>query len=256
MSIWTSDLFAARAVPVRAVLLLTQIALSGCLGSQGGAFGFLSGGDDDARAQVTRKVALYGGDVVVQGPLGYCVDPDSVRDDGRAAFVLLASCESLSGLRAPRSVEPALITVSVLPENSSAAFTVPAAAEIVRDMAPAKALATRESAGLSLVQLASGGDALYSGGDKRYWRAAMMINGYLVGLGLYAPEGSPMADKGGGALLIDMAGVLRRANPERAAARPAVVAASAAGSAPVAATGAADKSLLRVVWQGLFPKSQ
>jgi len=194
------------------MVFLAVLPLAGCFGSDIGTLGFLSAGKEEAGQAVLRKVALYDGDVVVRGPGGYCIDRRTLRPDGRAGFVLVASCESLSGLRG-QAVEPVLITVSVLPDME--AGSVLTAEEMANDLAPAEVLAAHESDGLTLVQLSSGGDRILPEGDARHWRGSMAMNGHMIGLALYARKGSPMAGADGRGMLIELAQRIRRASPER-----------------------------------------
>ncbi len=241
MSTWTSDITgSARAALLGALIL----PLAGCLGEGGGtpgAMGFLSGG---AAPAPLRRIALYDGAVVVAGPPGYCIDGRAVRRGRAGNFVLLASCAQLSGSEA-LSVDPAMITVSVL--SYTAGVTQPTAAQITRSAAPARALRELDGDGVSLVHLDSGGDAAVPGGDPRYWRAGMVVNGHLIGLAIYGGKGSAVAGDAGLNVLMEMAETLREESPERAPAAPD----SPDAPAPVAKTGTGSKS----VFSGLFPKA-
>jgi len=106
-------------------------------------------------AAALRQVALYQGAVTVAGPPGYCLDQQSLRRGAAGAVVLIASCESLSG-KAGTPVDPAVMTVSVLPERLSPAR--PSTAEIAATMAPATVRNQHEDAELALVQVSEGGD--------------------------------------------------------------------------------------------------
>ena len=220
MSTWISE---RPARWLRAGTLAVVLPLAGCFGSDGGALGFLAsgtGGEAEESAKVLRKIALYDGDVVVRGPRGYCIDRRSLRRREDGGFVLLASCESLSGLRGA-GVEPVLITVAVLPDPPEGAVpAVPSADEIARSMAPAEVLTTHEEDALTLVHFASGGDKILPGGDARHWRGGMRLNGHLIALALYAKAESAMAGTAGRGLLAKVAGRMRRASPDRPAAAP------------------------------------
>lgn len=209
----------ARAGLVRAFLLAAVLPLAGCFGPDTGALSFLASGNEEPAARdVLRKVSLYEGDVVVRGPSGYCIDRQTLRKRSTGGFVLLASCESLSGLRG-QEVEPVVMTVSVLPDTRGVAR--PAAEDIARLMAPAKVLAAHETGDVTLVHFASGGEGILPDGDARHWRGGMVLNGHLLGLALYSGKGGPMAGKKGRALLTDLARAIRRASPDRPPPPPA-----------------------------------
>lgn len=158
------------------------------------------------------EVPLYGGGVVVRGPRGYCVDGSSLRRGSGSNLVFLASCESLTG--APGvSVEPALIVVSVLARRADA--SPPTAEGIARSMAPKRPLEMFDRDGVAVVHLDAGGAQALPGGDPRYWRGGMLINGHLVGLAVYGRAGSFVSGARGGQLIFDVARSVRAASPVR-----------------------------------------
>jgi len=206
-----------RARTARALFLGgALLPLMGCFGPDTGALSFLASGNEKTQVarDVLRKASLLGGDVVVRGPEGYCVDRRSLRHSDTSGFALLASCESLSGVRG-QPVEPVLMTVSVAPGGPE--VQRPGATEIAALMAPAQVLAAHEDAGLALVNFASGGDKVLPGGDARHWRGGMVVNGHLVGLALYARKGGVMAGGDGRRMLTELARSIRRASPDRPA---------------------------------------
>lgn len=159
---------------------------------------------------VLPRIELFRGAVVVAGPRGYCIDRQSLRRNATGAFVLIASCESLTG-KAGQPVAPAVMTVSVVPDTQGAA--PPSAASLAALARPADVLQSAEADGLSVVQLASGGDRLLPMGDPRHWRGGMVINGHIIGLAVYGPAGSAVSGDAGRALLTALAETLRRLSP-------------------------------------------
>jgi len=204
---------AAPGRAIRPALLGLVLPLAGCFGQDTGALGFLASGNEEMARDVLRKVSLYEGDVVVRGPGGYCIDRRTLRKRADGGFALLASCETLSGLRG-QDVEPVVMTVSVMPDTPGA--TRPGADQIAALMAPAEVLARHETADVAMVQFASGGDGVLPNGDPRHWRGGMRLNGHVIGLALYARKGSALAGKDGRALIADLARTIRRSSPERA----------------------------------------
>ena len=203
MSTWISD---CPRWPALAFAIC--LSLAGCLGKgAGGERGFFSQADGGAPL---RQVALYDGAVVVAGPAGYCLDKQGIKRGPRGEIVVIASCESLSG-KAGRAVDPAIMTVSVLPRRLSSSR--PTAKDIAATMAPASILARHEGAEISLVQLSDGGDQLLAGGDPRHWRGGLRINGHVVGLAVYGPEGSAAAGADGRQMILSLADRLRQLNP-------------------------------------------
>ena len=195
------------------------VMLAGCVAVAEGPtaeIGFL--GDGRAAAPV-REVSLQGGQVIVAGPPGYCIDTRSVRRGRGGHFVLLASCQNLTG-QSDLGVEPAVMTVLSLPLDTRA--EQPSADDLAASLAPARVLEKIDGDGVSIVHVAGGGAAGIQGGDPRYLLAAMLINGHITGLALYGAKGSPVAGKAGRRLIMDLAEALREASPVLPVPAPAI----------------------------------
>lgn len=191
---------AARRGTLRAGLLLVCLPLAACLDVAGEA------GPDDA----LRALAFYDGEVIVTGPRGYCIDRSSIKRGPAGRFALLASCESLTD-QPGISVDPAALTVAVLPHATSA--EQPSSEAMAEALGRASVRDTEDGDGIALVHIAQGGDTVLPGGDPSYWRASMVINGHLVGLAAYGPKDGAIAGTGGRDLLRDLAETLRAASP-------------------------------------------
>lgn len=190
------------------VAIIGLFGLSGCLASNLPGLGTGSSAPRD----VTRTVTLYDGDVVVRGPQGYCIDRKSLRNRAGQGFVMLASCEALSGVRGD-GVEPVIMTLTVLPGQADA--TRPSAAAVAGSLPGVQVLDTVEEDDISLVHFASGGDQALAGKDPRHWRGAMAVNGHLIGLALYGRQGSAMAGTEGKGLLRALAQNTKLSSPVR-----------------------------------------
>jgi len=236
------------------------LPLAACLGDGEGALGLRP--NASILAEAPRRVAVFGGNVVVTGPEGYCVDPGSVQKQRDAAFALLASCTHMG--RAPQSnVWPAVVTVSVLGRDAGAAQ--PTAARLAAPWANSGVIDQIDSDGISLIQLERGGDALLPGGDPRHWRGALVINDHMIGLAVYGEAGSGMRAGTGRALLIAAAEAMRDASPRKRAvqadapATPAKVQTAApdgedAKASPKLSRKARPGRELKSLVQGLFRK--
>ena len=65
-------------------------------------------------------VAVTSDMVTVTGPEGFCVDPESTRDSGDTAFVLMGNCAVISGRRsAGQPSVPAVLTASLSEADAS-----------------------------------------------------------------------------------------------------------------------------------------
>jgi len=166
-------------------------------------------GDPMKSGAVMRRAPMAGGNVVVAGPKGYCIDGKSLTDKISGGFAILASCFSLTKGRVGGYVEPAIMTVTVLPRKLRA--EQPDAATL--GSGTTQVLERIDGDGISLVHLARGGKALSESSDPKYWRGAMVINGHVVGLAVYAPNGSKLAGPEGRKLAMALAEQLRTVSP-------------------------------------------
>jgi hypothetical protein len=155
-------------------------------------------------------VRLVRGDVVVSATQGYCVDPDTLRARGSNGFAMLASCRILSGGAEGPLVAPVLITVTVGPKGSGADLPEP---QTLAAISAAPLLNATMSDGLVLARLGGGGQDVLENGDPRYWRGAFVQGTRLVVLALYAPMGSELTGRAGGALLSDLHTRIRADSP-------------------------------------------
>jgi len=201
--------------------LVLTLPLAACVGGAG-----LTGITEDEKSEnAPRRAAFFGGDVIVTGPDGYCVDPGSVQRGGDAGFALIASCAHLGN--APASdVRPAVVTVSVLARDGRAQR--PSAARLAAPWANAGVIRQVDRDNVSLIQLERGGDTSLPGGAPRHWRGAMVINGHVIGLAAYGEPGSGVAEKAGQDILVAVAAAMMAASPRRPA--PAATEADAPGA--------------------------
>lgn len=191
-----------RGIAVRAMGLASCLPLSACL----------EGADPPARQDAMRTISFYDGAVTVDSPRGYCIDRASVRQDADGRFALLASCESLTG-EPGLAVAPAVMTVAVLPRTGET--TPPDAAAMTQAVGPDTVRRAEEDDGITLVQVANGGEAVLPQGDPAHWRASMMLNGHVVGLAAYGPKDGEIAGPQGRELLRAFGATLRAAEEGR-----------------------------------------
>ncbi|MDQ2090923.1 hypothetical protein [Marimonas arenosa] len=185
------------------------LVLTGCLSETDGTLGLLSAsatGPAGAASGATRpakpplrQAELVRGKVAVVAPRGYCLVRRTLRRGVTGGFALIASCNSLTGSFGSADVDPVVMTVQVQPGLLTR--TLPSADGLATAMQPARALHKIDGDGMTLVHLDSGGDRGLPAGDPRHWRGALMVNGYLVGLALYAPKGSAQAGPRGRRLI-------------------------------------------------------
>ena len=167
MSIWTSK---------GALAALGLLLLSGC-GDAGFPLGALP--DQATRAELAR------GAVIVQAPPGYCIDRQALRRAPRGDFALLARCDTLGvrGFFPHRRL--ALLTVTTAPLGADA--PAPDLADLQQSVAPARVIETTMAGDLPMIRLETPGDAVEELAPQ-HWRSALVLNGQLVALALYAPD--------------------------------------------------------------------
>ncbi|WP_375688477.1 hypothetical protein [Pseudooceanicola sp. LIPI14-2-Ac024] len=169
------------------------------------------------------QAPIAGGEILVKGPEGYCVDGSSLDNRATGGFAMLASCYVMTGGKSGPQVAPVVMTVAASPLDP--AVGVPSRDALAGAFAPAPVLARSQVRGVTLVHLGTGGDTRVPQADPRHWRGAMELNGFLVLFAVYGPQNSTEAGKGGSALLLELADALRAAKPapgpERTAQAPA-----------------------------------
>ena len=208
----------------KALMILAIAGLAACdstTGTGGGAPGFLaalSSPQNDAQSQARAAgapmvwTALARGDVVVQGPRGYCVDPVTVEKRGNSGFAMIASCNILSDGATGPQVPALLVTVTVGPREDD--VTVPSA-ETIAALAGGTLQQSETRDGSVFAQLAGGGKMLISDGEDRYWRAAFIQAEHLVSLAMYLPEGSNLAGSDGVDFLETVVEAIKNASREK-----------------------------------------
>ena len=157
------------------------------------------------------QAPIAGGDILIKGPPGYCVEGRSLRNRASGGFALLASCHVMTGGKSGAEVAPAVMTVSA--QAMAGGVQVPDRRALAQAFAPSQVLAQSSVKGLTMVHLGQGGDTAVPDADPRHWRGAMALNGYLVSLAVYGPKDSAEAGAAGSALLVELAEALRRARP-------------------------------------------
>ena len=148
------------------------------------------------------NVGLAGGDIVLSAPDGYCIDRQTLRRLGPNGFAVIARCDTMGVPGGFGGFDLAIITVTTARQQPGSSAPTPS--DVARSAGSAKVLDTRSRDGLALVRFGTGGHAV-EGVSDIHWRGAFALNGHLVGIGLYAPDGSDALGSGGMSLLRDLA---------------------------------------------------
>ncbi|KAJ56991.1 hypothetical protein ACMU_00425 [Actibacterium mucosum KCTC 23349] len=201
----------------RAFAVLSPLVLAGCLGDINGT----------VPAAVTRSV--MDGQVVVAGPDGYCVDPRATRENRDEAFVLLASCSSVSAT--PSATAPfakSLITVTVTRPAQTGEFdaSLSGAEAFFRSSDGRSAIAMDgDPSGVSLVstettddmfvlqaELSDNGRA--EGLGRNQWRAIFVVNDNLLSASVMSLASSELSAETGMAILQALVRKIRATSPK------------------------------------------
>jgi len=220
-----------KAVLFGAVLVL--FTLAGCGGGptfmRNGGGGVLNGA---ARAdRLTSRPAPFvttvsDGQVVVDGPIGFCVDRSATKDNGANAFVLLGNCASLSNAKINESSNvKALLTASLAkPVDGDAPQQDGAALAAFFNSDAGRGTLSREntSGPVNIIETFYQDDVFYvypdDGGsgardlDATYWRAILVIKGRLVSLTVQDFASQKLGDAESLTLLQEFAATMQAAN--------------------------------------------
>ncbi len=209
MSTWISE-NPNRALAGRLWPASARFSTAALLFSLAGCGGFDAGGGPGLFAQkAPEKARVVQNTVTIAGPRGYCVDTTATRDDARGAFVLLASCASISGsARQPKPDHPAILTATVAAEESGrpiadstdrlkAFFTSDAGRAALSKNGKAESvtvLSTSANDGVFYLHARDKSGALVSGAGEDYWRAMLDVKGRVVSASLVGVNNQPISD--------------------------------------------------------------
>lgn len=238
MCIWTSKVWIAA----------LSLTLAGCGG--GGGAGLTSLVSRAAAPEAQSSVAVAANDVVIAGPSGFCVDPDSSQTSAAVPFVMLGNCATISGnSRAQQPDVKAVLTASVGPPDSGASITGASDAmdryfrsdegrrTLSRDgnAATVQVLDSFEEAGVFYLRSSDSSAGPLPDVAAEQWRAYLEVNGRLVSAAVLGFKDAPMEPATERALIQSFAREIRVKSIEGASAPAAV----AVAPAPVAAAPAA-----------------
>ena len=199
-----------RSPPAAMLATLCTLSLStlaGCSALPESGFSFASSGAQSAEASsrnaAKTQARFAKGAVVLVAPRGHCVDAKTLRQDSEGGFALLPRCSFLQGNSLFGRNKAAVITATIGKTNAT---TAPSTSDLARTAEGAKLLYYDDKGLLPLVRLQWHGHGATgnSGASAEHWRGAFVLNGNLVVLALYAPEGSELLGRPGADLLEEM----------------------------------------------------
>lgn len=173
-----------------------------------------------------ETVSVGGGNVTVGGPQGYCVDRRGSRLGGDAAFILLASCASITGVAsAGVPAAPGLLTASVdrdasaLPSvNDFKSFfaTDAGRATLARDGQASSVSMLRSEArdDAILMRIRDTSPASTEGLEDTYWRGLLLLNGRLITVTVNSFSKRVIDEEDGRAKLLAFLQRIRQESPQ------------------------------------------
>ncbi len=177
-----------------------------------------------------NRASVAGGNVVIAGPPGYCVDRSALSTTPKGDFVLLASCASISGNpAAPAPGIPAILTASVATQpvanidrslDRLTAFfkSDKGRAALARDgrASSVEVLSTRVEGGALVMKVRDTGFDKVVGLEPEYWRALFDLEGRIVTLSVITFSDKPMSDDEAMQTIMNFMDRVHRANPTAA----------------------------------------
>ncbi len=226
MSIWTSR-----------ALVLTFVLVAAC--------GRIGGGGPSGSPPV-RAVSVTSDMVTVTGPEGFCVDPESTRDSGDTAFVLMGNCAVISDRRsAGQPAVQAILTASLSEADPSQTlrgaipdlgtfFTSEEGRQLLSRAGEAETVEVLDSFHQGDVFYLRARDSSASeiqNVSSDYWRSYLDVDDRIATLTVLGREDSPIPADTSLQTLRDFTQAVLDANASGAAPAPAPVAAPAPAAA-------------------------
>lgn len=163
-----------------------------------------------------HSIAVARGQITIAGPPGYCIDRRGSQLMGGAAFVLMASCATVSqAATVPGPVSPGLLTASV--EKNPGDAPSPSALQSFLSSPTGRAAMARDGQAASLTVLEKetrDGALLMRVRDTSannpeelqadYWRAMFSLNGHLITATAKGFASRPLSSDSGYDKLVDL----------------------------------------------------
>lgn len=177
-----------------------------------------------------REVRLSTNGLAVAGPQGFCVDPGSIKDTKAGSFVLLASCQALSGTNQNTArghkANTAVLTLSISAPLADSTDFEPdrVKAYFASDAGRATLSRSGKSSTVTLLDVTVEGGAVFvhardssapmiRGLNDEYWRAFLVTSGRLMTATATPFSEAPVSSSSLKSTLKQFAVVLARKNP-------------------------------------------
>ncbi len=162
-------------------------------------------------AEAQRVARLASGNVYFATPQGYCIDRRSLR----SRFALAGRCDTLNVDGFFAAWELAIVTISLA---STEAGETSFGADALKSALPGDETVIRsvERGGMIYTLVDEPGGTKMDGVSTRHWRTALVLNGELLSLALYAPETSDALGQEGVRILQEMVALTRAATRQAA----------------------------------------
>ncbi|MFQ5439208.1 MAG: hypothetical protein ACE5DK_10325, partial [Paracoccaceae bacterium] len=239
MSTWISDKH-------RILMLVAAIAAAGLSACTSSRMGDGLSGAAPFASRTTIKVAS--GEVVIEGPKGFCVDNASSKTSGDAAFVVLGNCRVVSPETRAREPEvKALLTASVTPAAQDAKTVAGSQASMDRffrseagrralsrdsDPSTVRILDSFQRDDAYFLRAADTSNAIVPGASDEYWRSYFDLDGQIVSVSVIGFRSDPLPPEKSLLTVREFTRLIRARNGRAAGSVPP------AATTPTAATSA------------------
>lgn len=178
------------------------------------------------KPQVTDRVRVLNGAMVVAAPTGYCVAPSSHSESAQGAFALFGSCAAISGdaSMAPAPY-PVMLSATVgLKVAAPLAQSFPAFERFFHSPSGRAAIArsglagdvdivaVRRQGGMMLLKIRDRSASTTTPVSTTYWRAITDLNGRIAALSVLPMKGITMSDSAQIRLLVQFDQAIRAAS--------------------------------------------
>lgn len=194
-------------------VMVSGLILTACtLGLPGGSEVF-----DNPTASTTpaakplSRATLGKGDIVLEGPSGWCIEPSSLKSRRGRNFASLAGCHALTKGRVGQPVPYGILTVAVSAPRP--AGTVDASEALANAVTGERVLSSTRVDGVALVHLAPVTATTEAGLGDPQWRGVFVHGRRVVVLAAYGPAGGAISQGDGGRLLVALANRIRELSP-------------------------------------------
>lgn len=191
------------------IVTASYLVLSACsMALPGGGEVFDNPSEETPEPRKALSRATLGkGDIILEGPRGWCIEPSSLNSRRGSNFASLAGCHALTEGRVGSPVPYGILTVAVSAPRPAGDVDISEA--LAQAVAGERILSTSRVDGVALVHIAPTRATTETGLGDPQWRGVFVQGRRVVALAAYGPQDGAIAQGEGGTLLIALANRIR-----------------------------------------------